>query len=94
MFLNAGRCNFEWICLHFKAIFRRLAGFERPENSPVESFQWFERPEICPVDSMDASLDTLRVLQRERVGRPPSNGPAGPGAKSREINAEMQAKTL
>ena len=24
MFLNAGRCNFEWICLHFKAIFRWL----------------------------------------------------------------------
>ena len=34
------KCNFEWICLHFKAIFRRLSG-----------------------------------------------------AKSREINAEMQAKT-
>ena len=76
-------CSFEWICLHFKAIFRRLSGFERPENSPVESFQWFERPEICPVDR----------FQRERVGRPPSNGPAGPGAKSRKINAEMQAKT-
>ena len=76
-------CSFEWICLHFKAIFRRLAGFERPENSPVESFQWFERPEICPVDR----------FQRERVGRPPSNGPAGPGAKSREINADMQFKT-
>ena len=72
-------CSFEWIGLHFKAIFRRLSGFERPE--------------ICPVDSMDASLDTLRVLQRERVGRPPSNGPAGPGAKSRKINTEMQAKT-
>ena len=72
-------CSFEWIGLHFKAIFRRLNGFERPE--------------ICPVDSMDASLDTLRVLQRERVGRPPSNGPAGPGSKSREINTEMQFKT-
>jgi hypothetical protein len=23
---NAGRCNFEWIRLHFKAIFRRLSG--------------------------------------------------------------------
>jgi hypothetical protein len=76
-------CSFEWIGLHFKAIFRRLSGFERPENSPVESFQWFERPEICPVDR----------FQRERVGRPPSNGPAGPGAKSRKINTEMQAKT-
>ncbi len=26
VFQNAGRCSFEWICLHFKAIFRRLAG--------------------------------------------------------------------
>ena len=25
-------------------------GFERPENSPVDCFQWFERPEKCPVD--------------------------------------------
>jgi hypothetical protein len=75
-------CSFEWIGLHFKAIFRRLSGFERPENSPVESFQWYERPENSPVD----------CFQRGRVGRPPSNGPAGPGAKSREINAEMQAK--
>ncbi len=67
--LNAGRCSFEWICLHFKAIFRRLAGFERPENSPVEArktLQW-------------------RVFSE--------NGPAGPGAKSREFNVEMQAKT-
>ena len=32
-------CSFEWIGLHFKAIFRRLAGFERPENSPVDCFQ-------------------------------------------------------
>ena len=23
---NSERCSFEWICLHFKAIFRRLAG--------------------------------------------------------------------
>ena len=87
MFLNAGRCNFEWICLHFpkglaarrKAIFRRLSGFERPENSPV--------------DCMDASLDALRALQRERAGRPMPNGSAAPGAKSRKINAEMKAKT-
>ena len=43
-------------CLHFRAIFRRLAGFERPESSPLES--------------MDASLDALRALQQERVGRP------------------------
>ena len=41
---------------------------ERPENSPVDCFQWFERPENCPVDS----------FQRERVGRPLSMGPAGP----------------
>jgi hypothetical protein len=67
-------CSFEWIGLHFKAIFRRLSGFERPENSPVESFQWFERPEICPVDSMDASLDTLRVLQQDGAGRPEKQG--------------------
>ena len=63
-------CSFEWICLHFKAIFRRLSGFERPENSPVDCFQWFERPENSPVESMDASLDALRALQRERAGRP------------------------
>ena len=25
-------------------------GIERPENSPVDCFQWFERPEKCPVD--------------------------------------------
>jgi hypothetical protein len=51
--------QFEWICLHFpkglaarrKASFRRLNGFERPENSPVERFQWFERPENSPVES-------------------------------------------
>ena len=37
-----------------------------------------ERPENSPVESMDASLDALRALQRERVGRPLSMGPAGP----------------
>ena len=52
-----------------------------------------ERPENSPVESMDASLDALRALQRERAGRPLSMGLAGPGAKSREINTEMQAKT-
>ena len=26
VFLNAGRCSFEWIWLHFKALFRRLTG--------------------------------------------------------------------
>ena len=90
-------CSFEWIGLHFKAIFRRLSGFERPENSPVESFQWFERPEICPVESFQwferPEICPVDRFQRERVGRPPSNGPVGPGAKSREINAEMQTKT-
>ena len=25
-------CGFDWICLHCKAIFRRLSGFERPED--------------------------------------------------------------
>ena len=42
--------------------------FERPENSPVDCFQWFERLENSPVD----------CFQRERAGRPPLNGPAGP----------------
>ena len=84
-------CSYEWIGLHFpkglsarrKAIFRRLVGFERPENSPVDCFQWFERPENSPVD----------CFQQERVARPLSNGSAGPGGKSREINAENQFKT-
>ena len=31
--------SFEWNGLHFKAIFRRLAGFERPEICPVDRFQ-------------------------------------------------------
>ncbi len=70
-------CSFEWICLHFKAIFRRLSGFERPENSPVES--------------MNASLSSARKTLQWRVFS--ENGPAGPGAKSREINTEMQFKT-
>ena len=30
----------------------------------------FERPENSPADCMDASLDALRALQRERAGRP------------------------
>ncbi len=32
-------CSFEWIGLHFKAVFRRLSGIERPENSPADCFQ-------------------------------------------------------
>ena len=76
-------CSFEWIGLHFKAIFRRLSGFERPENSPVESFQWFERPEICPVDR----------FQRERVGRPPSNGSADPRRTGRQAPDLSQGKS-
>jgi hypothetical protein len=32
---------------------------EHSENSPVEGFQWFERPENSPVES----------FQRERAGR-------------------------
>ena len=47
---------------------------ERPENAPVERFQWFERLEICPVDR----------FQRERVGRPLSMGPAGPNNREQE----------
>jgi len=57
-------------------------GFERPENSPVDCSQWFERPENSPVD----------CSQRERAGRPPSNGPAGPGelsAKQTEGHSEL-----
>jgi len=56
--------------------------FERPENSPVDCSQWFERPENSPVD----------CSQRERAGRPPSNGPAGPGelsAKQTEGHPEL-----
>jgi hypothetical protein len=40
----------------------RFRGIERPEKCPVDIFQWFERPENSPVESMDALLDTLRVL--------------------------------
>ena len=47
---------------------------ERPENAPVERFQWFERPENSPVES----------FQRERVGRPLSMGPAGPKNREQE----------
>ena len=41
---------------------------KRPENSPVDCFQWFERPENSPVES----------FPRERAGKPLSMGPAGP----------------
>ena len=40
----------------------RFRGIERTENGIVRRFQWFERPENSPVESMDALLDTLRVL--------------------------------
>ena len=33
-----------------------------------------ERPENAPVERMDASLDTLRVLQRDGAGRPEEQG--------------------
>ena len=33
-----------------------------------------ERPENSPVDCMDASIDTLRVLQRDGAGRPLGTG--------------------
>lgn len=33
-----------------------------------------ERPENSPVDCIDASLDTLRVLQRDGAGRPLGTG--------------------
>ena len=40
----------------------RFRGIEHTENGTVRRFQWFERPENSPVESMDALLDTLRVL--------------------------------
>ena len=33
-----------------KAAFPFGEGFERPENSPVDCFQWFERLENAPVE--------------------------------------------
>ena len=47
---------------------------EAPEEVLVHSLlcvRWFERPEKCPVDILNALLDALWALQRERVGRPP-----------------------
>ena len=76
-------CSFEWIGLHFKTIFRGLAGFERPENSPVDCFQWYERPENSPVD----------CFQRGRVGRPPLDGSADPRRTGRQAPELSQGKS-
>jgi hypothetical protein len=38
VFPNAVRCNIEWICSHFKAIFRRLAdGKSREINAEMQA---------------------------------------------------------
>ena len=82
MFLNAGRCNFEWIGLHFKAIFRRLSGFERPENAPVESFP--RERAGRPVDrwagrkagSEEVGLLGERAQTDDTAGGPTSSDPA------------------
>ena len=52
------------------AMRRKVRPRARPKASPP---QWgFERPENGTVRRMNASLDALRALQRERAGRPPS----------------------
>ena len=61
----------------------------------------FEHPEKCPVDIINASLDALRALQRERAGRPPDAG--SPSGETEEvlyewfcalIGAEARSKAL
>ena len=58
------------------------SGIERPENSPVESFQWFERLENSTVRCFQRferlENSTVCCFQRERAGRPTSNGSVDP----------------
>ena len=58
--------------------------FERPENSTVCCFQWFERPENS----------TVCCFQRERAGRPTSNGPAGPRRWGRQAHVERAGRPV
>ena len=43
---------------------------------PKPEFKDIERPENAPVERIDASLDTLRVSQRDGAGRPLGTGNA------------------
>ena len=52
-------------------------------------FRGFERLENSPVDCMNASLDALWALQRERAGRPMERWRAAPDEVFSSINSNL-----
>ena len=77
MFLNAGRCSFERIWLHFKAIFRRLSGAIA----------------VAPLPKAGATSPGAASGCQPGAAAASAKRSSGGAYKSREINAEMQPKT-